>query len=56
MFAFRLLYEDGRQAEPERFVTAVPGWRVGDPIFVSPVVKYRVVELREEDVLVVVRE
>ena len=46
-FHFSLVFVDGRPAEPGRFVTAVPGWRPGDPIFIRPGLAYRVVEARE---------
>lgn len=55
MFQFRLELASGEPAEHPTFTAAVPNWRPGDRIFVSPKLTYRVLETRE-GVLVVERE
>lgn len=54
-FGYKLELEDGTPADPPAFVSAMPTWRRSDRIFISPGLKYRVVEARE-GVLVVERE
>jgi len=54
-----LVGPDGESVEPEWFASPVPGWRVGDKVFIRPGLVYRVVRVDEgEDVpaLVVERE
>ena len=52
MFTFKLELENGEAAEPATFVTAVPNWKAGDTIPLGPGRTLRVVEARQ-DVLVV---
>jgi hypothetical protein len=54
-FEYRLELSDGSPVEPNPFVTITPTWAPGDRIFLSPNLKYGVVETRE-GVLVVERD
>jgi hypothetical protein len=54
-FEYRLELADGSPVEPQPFVSITPTWTPGDRIFISPNLKYRVVEMRE-GVLVVERD
>ena len=54
-FTFRLELPNGEPADPPTIGVAVPDWRPGDPVFINPALRYRVIEVRE-DVLVVERE
>jgi hypothetical protein len=48
-FVFRLEFEDGSPAEPERFHTAVPSWKAGDEIPLPKTGNLRVVATRLEE-------
>jgi hypothetical protein len=62
MFSYRLELANGDPAEPPRFVSATPEWRPGDPMFVSPRLRCRVIGIRRRsaregaDVLIVMPE
>lgn len=47
-FKFKLELADGTPAKPATFATGVPTWRVGDSVFISPGVTYRVTSVRED--------
>jgi hypothetical protein len=36
LFAFRMELANGEPADPAKLETAVPNWRLGDSVFVSP--------------------
>ena len=43
MFTFPMRLADGSPADPPRFQSAVPNWRVGDDVRVGSAVRYRIV-------------
>jgi hypothetical protein len=45
MFTFRLILEDGTPADPPRFASSEPNWRVGETVMVTPTNVYRIVEV-----------
>jgi hypothetical protein len=52
LFTFRMELASGEPADPPTLETSVSNWRPGDSVFVSPRLRYRVVDVRP-DVLVV---
>lgn len=43
MFSYALQLEDEPLADPAMFTTAVPTWRPGDELVITPTQRYRVV-------------
>jgi hypothetical protein len=43
-FILALRNPDGSRADPERFESAVPNWKPGDVVYLSPTRRYRVVD------------
>ena len=46
MFTFKLELEDGTPADPPTLSAAVPNWKAGDTIPLSPGKTYRVVDVK----------
>ena len=48
MCRYRLELPNGKPAGPPELSAATPMWRPGDPVFVSPKRRYRVIEVRPD--------